>query len=93
MDNYKHKADKTIRKGKYRHYKGREYQVFGVTRHTEREEWLVSYRGLYGDHSCWVRPFDMFVGSVVFEGKDQARFAYLCPCDEKVLSIDHINEG
>lgn len=67
---------KNITAGKYRHYKGLCYQVFGVARHSETEEWLVSYRCLYGDFSHWVRPFDMFVGSLIVDGVELPRFAY-----------------
>ncbi len=68
--------NKQITPGKYRHYKGQFYQVFGVARHSETEEWLVRYRCLYGDFSHWVRPFDMFVSSLVVEGVEQPRFEY-----------------
>lgn len=68
---------KNITAGKYCHYKGQYYQVFSVARHSESEEWLVSYRCLYGDYSHWVRPFDMFVGTVVVDGVEQPRFAYV----------------
>lgn len=67
---------KNITAGKYRHYKGLCYQVFGVARHSETEEWLVSYRCLYGDFSHWVRPFDMFVGSLMVDGVESPRFVY-----------------
>ena len=42
--------------GRYRHYKGNEYEVIGIARHSETEEDLVVYRKLYGDGSLWVRP-------------------------------------
>ena len=77
---------KTILAGKYRHYKGQEYQVFGVARHSERDEWLVNYRCLYGDYSYWVRPFDMFVGDVTVDGIEQPRFAYVGPMNTADLA-------
>ncbi len=46
----------TISPGPYRHYKGKEYTVLGVARHSETLEELVLYRQEYGDHSLWVRP-------------------------------------
>ena len=61
--------------GRYRHYKGRDYEVFGVARHSETLEPLVIYRPLYGEGALWVRPYAMFVGSVVVDGRDVPRFA------------------
>lgn len=43
---------RTIEPGRYRHYKGKDYQVIGTARHSETEEWLVVYRCLYGDTAC-----------------------------------------
>ena len=68
-----------MRPGRYRHYKGRDYEVIGVARHSETEEPLVVYRMLYGDHSLWVRPLAMFTGEVELEGRRVSRFAYLGP--------------
>lgn len=65
----------TIRPGRYRHYKGKDYEVIGVARHSETEEQLVVYRCLYGDHSLWVRPLAMFAETVVVEGREVPRFA------------------
>ncbi len=69
-----------IATGRYRHYKGRDYQVVGTTRHTETEEDLVLYYPLYGEESdrrYWVRPLDIFTGQVMIEGIPRARFEYL----------------
>ena len=60
--------------GRYRHYKGKDYEVIGTARHSETEEWLVVYRCLYGDHSLWVRPLDMFNESVTVAGEEVPRF-------------------
>lgn len=60
--------------GRYRHYKGKDYQVLDVARHSETEEWLVVYRTLYGDHGLWVRPLAMFTGEVDREGERVPRF-------------------
>ena len=65
--------------GRYRHYKGNEYTVIGVARHSETEEDLVVYRKEYGDHSLWVRPKAMFVESVEVNGETLPRFQYLGP--------------
>lgn len=67
----------SIQTGKYRHYKGNEYEVIGVARHSEDESELVVYRTLYGDHSLWVRPLAMFIEDVEVDGKSVPRFAYV----------------
>lgn len=61
--------------GRYRHYKGNEYEVTGVARHSETHEPMVVYRPLYGEAGLWVRPAAMFVENVVIDGKTQPRFA------------------
>ena len=63
--------------GKYRHYKGKEYQVVAVAKHSETEEELVVYHLLYGDYSYWVRPLTMFCESVIVEGVEQPRFRFV----------------
>jgi hypothetical protein len=65
----------TIAPGRYRHYKGKDYEVIGVARHSETHEPLVLYRPLYNDSGLWVRPFEMFVGEVEIDGRTQRRFA------------------
>jgi hypothetical protein len=65
--------------GRYRHYKGDEYLVVGIARHSETEEELVVYRQLYGDLGLWVRPRAMFVETVVVAGRTVPRFAYVGP--------------
>ncbi len=66
-----------IKPGKYRHYKGKEYNVIGVARHSETLEELVVYQALYGEGGLWVRPLKMFVEEVEVEGKKMPRFEYL----------------
>ncbi|WP_100638891.1 DUF1653 domain-containing protein [Marinobacter salexigens] len=68
-----HKTD--IRPGRYRHYKGMDYEVIDVARHSETEEKLVVYRCLYGDYSLWVRPLSMFRETVEVAGEQVPRFA------------------
>ncbi|MCE2947180.1 MAG: DUF1653 domain-containing protein [bacterium] len=63
--------------GHYRHYKGNEYEVVGVVRHSETLEALVLYRPLYNDSGLWVRPHAMFFGEVEVDGLRQPRFAFL----------------
>jgi hypothetical protein len=66
-----------VQPGRYRHYKGNEYTVLGVARHSETLEELVVYRQEYGDHGLWVRPAAMFAETVVVDGKTVRRFAFL----------------
>ncbi len=63
--------------GRYRHYKGGEYEVIGVARHSETEEELVVYRPLYGEGRLWVRPLAMFTESVERDGARVPRFEKL----------------
>lgn len=60
--------------GRYRHYKGGEYEVVGTVRHSETLEPMTLYRALYGQHGLWVRPAAMFEEEIVFEGRAQPRF-------------------
>jgi hypothetical protein len=63
-----------IRLGRYRHYKGGEYEVIGLARHSETLEALVLYRALHGDGGLWVRPQAMFFESVDAGGTTRPRF-------------------
>ena len=63
--------------GRYRHYKGNEYEVIGVAKHSETLEELVVYRALYGDFALWVRPLKMFLEDVEIDGKKVPRFQYV----------------
>jgi hypothetical protein len=65
--------------GRYRHFKGGEYEVLGVARHSETDEALVVYRPLYGDGGLWVRPLANFRETVTIAGRDVPRFQYLGP--------------
>ncbi|NBH09562.1 MULTISPECIES: DUF1653 domain-containing protein [Amycolatopsis] len=60
--------------GRYVHYKGGEYEVLGVARHSETEEELVVYRALYGERGLWVRPKVMFTETVETDGGPVPRF-------------------
>ncbi len=66
-----------IQPGRYRHYKGNEYEVIGMARHTETRELMVIYRPLYGAGDMWVRPAAMFSEDVLHDNKTQPRFARL----------------
>lgn len=61
--------------GRYRHYKGGEYEVLGVARHSETLEPLVVYRPLYNRSGLWVRPCSMFFELIEIDGRSQPRFA------------------
>jgi len=66
-----------IKLGKYKHFKGNEYEVLGVAKNSETMEELVVYRALYGNYDLWVRPLKMFLEEVEVEGKKIFRFRYL----------------
>ena len=67
-------AQQAIPLGRYRHFKGREYEVLAIARHSETEEAMVVYRALYGEGGVWVRPADMWNETVTREGVTYKRF-------------------
>ena len=67
-------AVKTIPVGKYRHFKGNEYEVISIARHSETTEPMVVYRALYGDHEVWVRPAEMRNETIERDGTTYQRF-------------------
>ena len=69
-----------IKLGKYRHFKGNEYEVIGIAKHSETLQNYVVYRALYGEHGLWVRPANMFEETITKDGKTFKRFEYI---DEK----------
>ena len=66
-----------ISKGRYRHYKGKDYEVIDVARHSETREEFVVYRTLYGDFSLWIRPLSMFTETVEVDGESVPRFRFI----------------
>jgi len=66
-----------IKPGRYRHFKGNEYEVIGLARHSETQEEMVVYRALYGDFGLWVRPARMWNETVERDGKTFRRFTYI----------------
>jgi len=68
-----------LKLGKYKHYKGKEYEVVGIARHSETLEELVVYKALYQNdgENIWVRPLKMFIEEVEIEGKKMSRFEFL----------------
>ena len=65
--------------GRYRHYKGGEYEVLGVVRDSESLAPLVLYRPLYNASGVWVRPYAMFTELVIYNGQTRPRFAWVAP--------------
>ena len=66
-----------IKKGIYRHFKGKLYEVIDVAKHSETLQDYVVYRALYGDYSLWIRPLSMFLETVEKDGKTYRRFEYV----------------
>lgn len=66
-----------IKLGRYRHFKGKEYEVLFVAKHSETLEDMVVYRALYGEGTVWVRPAAMFSQTVSRDGKEFPRFTYI----------------
>jgi len=77
----------TLVPGKYRHYKGNDYQVYGCAKHSETQEALVVYRALYGQYDLWVRPLSMFLESVNVNGEEILRFSLLEAAGSQVSDI------
>lgn len=68
-----------IKPGRYRHFKGNEYEVLFVAKHSETMEDMVVYRTLYGDRSVWTRPASMWNEMVTRDGQTTRRFTYIPP--------------
>ena len=68
---------KKIKLGKYKHFKGKEYEVIGIAKHSETLEEFVIYMALYGKKELWIRPKDMFLERVKQGGKLVPRFRYI----------------
>ncbi|HRY31101.1 MAG TPA: DUF1653 domain-containing protein [Candidatus Paceibacterota bacterium] len=74
----------SLKLGKYEHYKGKQYEMLGVARHSETLEELVIYRALYdseefGPNALWARPKKMFFDTVNVNGEEKQRFKFLNP--------------
>lgn len=71
-----------MKAGRYRHYKGNDYIVIDVARHSETEEEMVVYRQDYGERGLWVRPKGMFMESVNIDGREVPRFEFIGPVEQ-----------
>ncbi len=71
-----------LKPGRWRHFKGRDYELLFTARHSETEELMVVYRALYGEGGIWVRPASMWLETVERNGERMPRFRYLgeTPC-------------
>jgi len=69
--------DIEIKLGRYRHFKGNEYMVLYIARHSETQEPMVVYQALYGEHGVWVRPASMWNEEVERNGLASKRFEYI----------------
>ncbi len=67
----------SIKPGKYRHYKGNDYEVLGLAKHSETLETYVVYKTLYGDYSLWIRPEQMFKETITINNQKIPRFQYI----------------
>ena len=66
-----------LKPGRYRHFKGNEYELLGIARHSETMEPMVVYRALYGEKGLWVRPLAMWTEIVERNGYRGPRFQYI----------------
>ena len=66
-----------IKTGRYRHFKGNEYEVIAIAKHSETTEDYVVYKALYGDGGMWVRPASMWNETVERDGVTYKRFTYI----------------
>lgn len=69
--------EENLKPGRYRHFKGNEYRLLYVARHSETEELMVVYQALYGEHGIWVRPAKMWDETIERDSKTFKRFEYI----------------
>ncbi len=68
-----------LKPGVYRHFKGKDYRLLYVARHSETEEEMVVYQALYGERGIWVRPAAMWNETIERDGRRVRRFTYVGP--------------
>ena len=83
MEDVSRMKNTDIATGRYRHYKGNEYTVIGIARHSESQEELVVYRQEHGDRILWVRPLSMFMEIVEVDGREVLRFQFVEATEEQ----------
>ena len=66
-----------VKTGRYRHFKGNEYELLYIAKDSETLEDMVVYKALYGEGGIWVRPLKMWNETVIRDGKEYKRFTYL----------------
>ena len=66
-----------MKKGKYRHFKGNEYELLYIAKDSETLEEMVVYKALYGEGGIWVRPLKMWNETVIRDGVEYKRFTYI----------------
>jgi len=71
-----------IKIGIYEHFKGNQYQVLSLVKHSETEETMVLYRPLYGERNLWVRPLELFSSTKKLDGMEIQRFTYVGPAGQ-----------
>ena len=76
-----------MKSGLYQHYKGQEYEVLGVCRHSETLEEMIVYRALYSDYGLWVRPKALFEEVILYKGKKTPRFQFIRPLNSEAPAI------
>ena len=86
-------TNEEIKPGRYRHFKGREYEVLFTAQHSETEEQMVVYRALYGERKIWVRPVSMWNKVVEVNGERKKRFEYLPPKHYLFALQDYFEEN
>ena len=75
-----------IKLGRYRHYKGNEYEVIGFARHSETLEDMVIYKALCGERGTWVRPLSMWENPIELGGKTVKRFEYIGEKEQEIIN-------
>ena len=78
---------KAVAPGFYRHYKGGDYKVLEMVRHSETLEAMVLYQALYGERGLWVRPAAMFAETVTIDGVQQPRFALVKGFEQEASNV------